>query len=410
MREENYSVSALKVDKRTVVHFAVLEGVYWGIMGSFGTFLVAWALDRGFSQSFISVLLAIYLVGGFTGQFVLSSLCDRLRTNKKIFILGIILAGIFQLGMYFVEKPLLFAVFYGCYGFSLGPMGSILDAWMVRVFHGDMNAYSPARGVGSIGYAVVSLIMGYVIGNFGYYLMPIFSTMMVVLTLLIAFGTPDGEFVERGQGSTEKVSVKGILSIMRSPAFLVILAVLFLSSMSSAPINSYKIMLLQSVGGDITTQGLDSFVGCAVQFLVFEFTVLFARIPARVRFTISILLVMIALAVDYCAMHYWVVILGTVITNISYGLIMPSVREIAIEVVDAKYHTTAIGMMDAFYGFLGGALAQLFTGRIAGARGVKAMVMVCLVLSLVPLVALCIEQMAYKGNGRKRCVNKCQGC
>lgn len=401
---------ALKVDKRTVVRFAILEGVYWGIMGSFGAFLVAWALARGFHESFVSVLLAIYLVSGFTGQFVLSSLCDRLRTNKKIFILGVILAGISQLGMYFVEDTLLFAVFYGCYGFFLGPMGSILDAWMVRVFHGDMNAYSPARGVGSIGYAVVILIMGYVIGNFGFFLMPICSTMMVALTLLIAFGTPDGEFAESGQDGAEKVSVKEILSIMRIPAFLVILAVLFLSSMTSAPINSFKIMLLQSVGGDITTQGLDSFVGCAVQFLVFEFAVLFARIPARVRFNISILLVTIALAVDYCAPHYWVVILGTVITNISYGLIMPSVREIAIELVDAKYHTTAIGMMDAFYGFLGGAVAQLFVGRVAGAQGVKAMVMVCLVLSLVPLVVMGIEQMVSKGKERKRCVNKCQGC
>ena len=403
-------MSALNMDKKVVARFAVLEGIYWGIMGSFGAFLVAWALNRGFSQSFVSILLVIYLVGGFTGQFVLSSLCDRLRTNKSVFILGIILAGISQLGMYFAKNPLVFAIFYGCYGFSLGPMGSILDAWMVRMFCGDMNAYSSARGVGSIGYAVVTLIMGYVIGYFGYHLMPICSTIMVVLTLLIAFGTPDGKFVEGRQGGTANVSVKGVLSIMQIPTFFVVLVVLLLSSMSSAPINNFKIMLLQSVGGDVTTQGLDSFVGCVVQFLVFESTVLFTRVPARVRFAASILLVAIALAVDYCAMHYWVVILGTVFTNVSYGLIMPSVREIAIEVVDAKYHTTAIGMMDAFYSFLGGAVAQLFAGRIAGTYGVKAMVMVCLILSLLPVLILGPKQMAYKGKVRKRCVNKCQGC
>lgn len=407
-------VSAVRgfiTEKRTVSRFAILEGIYWAIMGSFGCFLVAWTLDRGFVQSFIGVLLAIYLVSGFAGQFFMSSLCDRLRTNKKIFILGVFAAGISQLCMYFAEEPFLFAFFYGCYGFFLGPMGSILDAWMVRAFRGDMNAYSTARGMGSLGYAAVTLVMGQIIGRFGYFLMPICSTGFVFFTLILALITPDSEFEKNGRGKAEKsVSAKEIFSIVRVPAFLVILLVLFLTSMTSAPIKNFKIVLLRSVGGDITTQGWDSFIGCVVQFMVFEFAALFAKISARVRFNLSILLVAVALAVDYSAARCWTVILGTVIMNISYGLILPAVREIAIQMINPKFHTTAIGMMDAFYSFLGGAAAQLFAGRIVEGYGIKAMVKVCLILSLVPLVVLGIEQMASKGKGRKRCVNKCQGC
>lgn len=387
-------MAAWKVDKKTVARFAVLDGIYWGIMGSFGSYFVAWVLNRGCSQSFVSIMLTIYLFSGLAGQFTLSSLCDKLQTNKKIFLLGVAVAGVAQLEMYFTQSRLLLAVCYAFYGFFLGPMGSVLDAWMIRSFNGDMNAYSPARGVGSIGYAVVILIMGYLIGYFGYVVMPICSTAIVVVTLLLAVTTQEAPFPV-DKKNVQKISVGEILSILKIPAFVVVLVVLVLTSMTSAPINSFKIVLLESAGGDVTTQGLDSFIGCTVQFLVFEFALLFARIPARIRFYISIALVTVSLAVDYYAANYWVVIAATVITNISYGLIMPSVREIAIEVVDPKYHTTAIGMVDACYTFLGGAIAQLYVGRIVEVLGIRTMIMICLLLSLVPLTVIVLD-------GRKR--------
>lgn len=399
----NASMENFKTDKRIVVRFAALEGVYWGIMASFGSYLVAWALDRGFTQSFVSLLLAIYFVSGFTGQFALSNLCDRLRTNKKVFLFGIIAAGAAQLGMYFSASQLSFALCYAGYGFFLGPMGSILDAWMIRSFRGDMNAYSPARGVGSMGYAVVILLMGQLIGKFGYFLMPACSTVMVVLTLLLAVVMPDAAPDETAKEKKEKpVSLKDGLSILRIPTFFMILLVLFLTSMSSAPVNNFKIMLLQAAGGDVTTQGLDSFIGCTVQFLVFEFAALFARIPAKVRLHASILLVTAAMFLNLVAAQYWLVIVGTVLLSTSYGLIMPAVREIAIRIIHPKYHTTAIGVMDAFYSFLGGAVAQMFAGGIAERQGIKAVVMTCLTLSMLPLAILWMEK-GYSGRKRRKC-------
>lgn len=399
--QRNGNVIKFNTGKKNVVRFAVLDGVYWGIMGSFGAYIVTWELDRGFSQSIVSLLLAIYFVSGFAGQFVLSSLCDRLRTNKNVFLFGITAAGAAQLGMYFSDSQLWFALCYAGYGFFLGPMGSILDAWMIRSFQGDMNAYSPARGVGSIGYAVVVLLMGQLVGRFGYYLMPICSTAMAALTLLLAMTTPDAAPIKTAKEKTA-VSLKESLSILRIPAFSVILLVLFLTSMSSAPINNFKIMLLQAAGGDITTQGLDSFLGCTVQFLVFESAALFMKIPAKARLHISVMLVATAILLDLAATQYWLVIAGTMLLSISYGLIMPAVREIAIQIVRPQYHTTAIGVMDAFYGFLGGATAQIFAGKIAESHGIKALVMTCLVLSMLPLAVLWIEK-GYSGRTHRKC-------
>lgn len=393
-------MSVQQAEKKTVVRFAALEGIYWTIMASFGSFAVAWMLDLGYTQSFVSGLLVVYLLSGFAGQFYLSSLCDRLRTNRKVFLAGVLLAAAAQLGMWFsVDCPPVFAVCYACYGFTLGPMGSVLDAWMVRSFHEDMAAYAPARGLGSIGYAVMMLVMGQLIARFGYHMMPLCAMAVTAVTLVLALATPEGPFAA---AQTRRIALGEVLSILRIPAFLVILAVLFFISMVNTPISNFKITLLQSVGGDVSTHGMDSFFGCMVQFLVFEFAALFARIPARGRFRLCAVLMTLSTACHFGATAPWMVIVGTMVTNVSYGLMMPAVRELAVQIVAPQYHTTAIGVMDAMYNFLGGAAAQLFMGGVSERWGVHGMVGVCLALSVLPPAVLGAEHLLTHQKKGKR--------
>lgn len=395
-------MSMTKTERKLATCFVMLDGVYWGIMASFGAFLVAWMLDRSDTQSFVSVMLMIYFVCGFFGQFILSSLCDYLHTNKVIFIIGIMLTGMVQVGMYFTGNSIAFAFLYGCYGFVLGPMGSILDAWMLRSF-GNVKTYSSARGAGSLGYAVIMLIMGQLIRKFGYWLMLPCSTLMVLLTLLLAITIPDGQFTAATGKRDSAVSLHGVLSIIKIPAFVAILVVLLLTSMSSAPINNFKIMLLRSVGGNVATQGLDSFVGCIIQFCVFELAVVLIRIPAWTRFSIGVLLTAAACILYYNASHCWIVIVGTMLTNISYGLIVLAGRELATQAVAPQYHTTAVGVMDAFYSFLGGAIAQIYAGRVVERYGIRTMILLSLLLSVVPLAIVCM-QVCLKWRLQKNCL------
>ena len=409
---------ACGVDKKIVVSFTALELIYWGIMGSFGAYFVAWMLHIGYAQSFVSMLLILYLISGMIGQFVLSSLCDRLRTNKRVFLFGVTAAAAAQLGMYFSQSTWVLVACYVCYGFFLGPMGSVLDAWMLRSFQGNMKAYSPVRGAGSVGYAVIILAVGYLIGGFGYHVMPICSSVIAAATLLLASTVPDAPFPKQEKGES-RISGKEIFTVLRVPAFSAILLLLVLSSMTSTPIANFKIVLLQSVGGDVTVQGLDSFAGCLVQFLTFEAAALVARFSARNRFYTSIVMVSLSLAVNYWAGSCAMVIAATMLTNVSYGLLMPAVRELAIGMVNPRYHTTAIGLMDAAYSFLGGATAQLYVGRVAESQGIRTMVLLCLLLSFLPLMIIAWKEILTKRKrreqnawiaGQKECCSGCLCC
>lgn len=365
---------------RTAVRFAVVEGVYYAIFATFASFVAAFCLARGYSQALVSVLVAVYMLCSFAGQFLWGSMCDRFRTNKKIFLLGVAAGGVIQLVMLFTQNRLLFAVAYGMFGLMLGPMGSILDTWMLRSIHYDVALYGKARSAGTAGYAVCILFMGALIARFGYGLAVVLSTVCVAATVLLALRIPDAPVL----GARTPVKLKNILSILKNPMYLLLILVLFLIGLAVGPANNLKIMVLQSVGGDVSLQGVDNFIGCVAQFFLFFFSGLFDRFPAKLRLLGSSGIILAALALYWLASGPWMIYAGTFLLFGSYSVLTASSRLVVKDSVDEQYQTTAIGLADACYNNLASTIALLYAGALADAMGIKFMLLVSLALAAVP--------------------------
>jgi PPP family 3-phenylpropionic acid transporter len=364
------------------IRFGIIEAVYWSIFATFGSYITAFGLSRGYAQSTVSIMVSIYMIGAFTGQFVWGSVCDKLRTNKKVFLLGISTACILMLGMYFLVNPILFSVLYGLFGFMLGPMGSILDTWMLKCIHYDGVLYGKARSAGSAGYAVSILIMGILIGRYGFIVMPIGSIAFVIITFVISAITQDSPV---GEDINSKISIKDIMTIMKIPMYLLIVVMVFFIGLAIAPVNNLKIMVLQSVGGDVEFQGVDSFVGCISQFMIFFFSGAFVVIPAKKRLFGCSIIIFLAIGINYLATAPWMVIMGTVLLFGTYSILIPAAREIVRKNVAYEYQTTANGLVDAFYGSLAGTISLLYAGTLAEAVSVKFMIFVSLLITFIPI-------------------------
>lgn len=378
-KKANYWGAALR--------YGTLEALYWSICSAYGGFMITFGLSRGYAQSIVSIMCAGYMISVFAGQFFWGSLCDKTRSNKKVFILGVIVAELLQLGMYFFTPIGVFGVLYAGYGFFMGPMATIVDTWLIKSVHYDMKVYGVARGSGSAAYAVMTLGMGYLIENVGFVVMPVVSSACVVLTILLALFSEDAEFDESAV-KNGSISTKDILSILKVPAYVVLLIVVFLIGMANSPVNSLKIVLIENVGGSVSTLGWDTFWGCTLQFILFEMAGMFAAIPAKYRLWITAFAMFGSMVLYYVAAAPWVIIAGTLVSNIHYGFLMPALRETILHTVDAKYQTTANGLADAFYGSMSGALSMLYAGAIAEVFGAKQMVLLSVCISVIPVVIL----------------------
>ena len=103
------------------------------------------------------------------------------------------------------------------------------------------------------------LVMGKLVARFGYGIMPVCSTAVAIAVLAIAYVIPDAVFSENPSESPlrERVSWKTTLSILKNKSYLLVLAVVFLLGMEIAPVNTFKISILEALGGDVSTQGMD---------------------------------------------------------------------------------------------------------------------------------------------------------
>lgn len=392
------SSSAMINQKAISKKFIVLEPLFWCIFATFGNYISALSLSRGYSQSITSIMVAAYMSFAFIGQFAWGSICDRFRTNKKVFMLGITSAALLYIAIYFSASPILFVIFYACLGFMLGPMGSIMDSWLLKSTNFDSSTYGHGRASGALGYAVIVMIMGLAIKHFGYGIMPGCSLFVILVGLLLASTIPDAPVLE----NTEKeITLKDIGMLKKIGPFIIMLVILFLIGMSVSPVNSLKIMFLKNVGGDVQYQGIDAFFGNIVQFLLFMSAGKLKKISPQIRLFIATLIPILMVLITFFANRPYMIIIGTMLFNVSYAIMLPTTREIVAQKVDFSLQTTANGISDAVYGSLTSMFSLLYAGYIMDTLGVKPLLAFSLLLlvcaATVMVIYLFIDKKQKKG-------------
>jgi PPP family 3-phenylpropionic acid transporter len=369
---------------KTVIAFSMLDGLYWGFYAVFVGYITTYFLECGMSNSFLSIMLAVFMVCSFAGAFFWGGLCDRHHTNKNVFIPEFTASVATALVIFFLAKWNLWAaaVLHPVFGFLSAPLGSNLDAWMLKRFNKDAGMYGQARAVGSFGYALTALIVGLLINRIGYTVMPIGIIVMALpvgLMALAVYEKPYGSSPEH----IEKVDPKGLLKIK---PYMYMIVILFLTGLACAPVNNLKIVFIKSVGGDVGILGVDAFVGTTVQAVFIFMSGKMKWIPAYLRMTLMTLFLLMNLILVILAQNPIMIIAGSVMWNAAYGIMLPTVREITEKNVHGALKNTAHSMADAMYGSFAGIVALTYSGFMIDSFGAKSTAFLGIAIMIVPVV------------------------
>lgn len=166
------------------------------------------------------------------------------------------------------------------------------------------------------------------------------------------------------------------------------LVIVFLTGLAVAPMNNLKIVFLQEVGGNVSSLGIDSFIGVGCQALFICLSGNMHRVPAKIRLLAMSICMMAAMFFTMMAHSPILVFLGTAVSNSSFGIMLPTVREITQKEVDASQVNTAYSLSDAMYSSAAAVAAMSYSGFMIDALGTKS---VCLLgLGITILVTLLI--------------------
>ena len=372
------------INEKLLIRFSILDGLYWAWNASFCGFITTYMLNCGMDRTALSLVLAAFMLLSFIGAFFWGGQCDKLRTNRKVFLVAFAVSAILAFVTYFLAGNVLVAaaLLYPVAGFLISPLGANIDGWMLREFHLDAALYGRARAIGSSGYAVAMLVVGQVVNRLGFGALPVCFGILSILVFILAFTAKESPYGERAR-TLKPANPAGLLKI---GPFLFLLAILFFTGLAISPVNNLKNVLLESVGGDVGTIGIDAFLGVMLQAFFIFLSGKMARIDKHLRlflvaFTVFLTMVCVIVAADPLF-----IIVGTLFTNASYGIMLPTMREITEDTVPDELKNTARSLTDAVFGNFAGILALLYSGWMMDSFGAKSVAWLGLCVMVIPVV------------------------
>ncbi|MDO4459498.1 MAG: MFS transporter [Clostridia bacterium] len=377
------------IKKSEKIRFSALQATYWCSIAALSSFAVALATDRGVSPATIGIMAAVFKAAAVIGQFFWGAVCDKLRSNRKVFIVMNILMFAVTMGFYYFKNVWMMTVFYALMGFMNSPTSSNLDTWiMAHLKKGNDNSYGIIRSMGSLGYAVFVFFYGSLVASKGYWVMPIFMLCFVLMTVVISISMPNDREDDRLRGAKTKINPSDFKALLTNTTFVFLMVILFFDGFAIMSIGQMKALIFTSMGADPNANiGYDGFVAGLAQVPMMFLAAKLTKFSPMARLAAGITLDMAMIAIDFCAVVPQMIFIGSIMSGLGYGLILPAMRELIASSTDDKLRTSAQGIGDAAYISVSGILGSLASGYLIDAFGMKFMLGFFMCVQIIPIVA-----------------------
>ena len=387
--------------KKTFVKFCVLQAAYWSFFAAMPAYITAYMLSKGMGAGTLGLLIAVQMGSAFAGSIFWGRFVDRKQASRKFFLLGTAAAALLSVLLFiFAGVPAVLFLLYPLFGFMNGPIATTLDSWVIAVM-GRVEAGARSRTFGTLGYAVTMLLSGMIINRFGYRFMPYIGVTLILLAILVAFSQPEASLEH-----SEQVPAAGSpKELVHAPKFLLLVAAVFFTGMAIGPINNMKVLVFESVGGNVSSLGWDAFIGCLIQSPFLILSGKLKKIRAEYRLIAGAAFAFLYALLVFLASRPSTIVIGTICTNINFGLMFPTMREIVEESVSGRLRTTANSIVDVAYGSVASMIAAAWSGGVMESAGRGTMCVICMVLEGIALI-FCIGIILL---GKNRSYNTASG-
>ena len=379
-----------KYQRYTSVAYFALQGGYWMSVCIANSYAAVFLQHRGYSNSALGMVLAIGNIAGFLLAPNLAALVDRSRRVTVYHCIWALLAAqaLILAGFTLIPgKSLMLSLLYCLYMATVVAVNPLntelcfeLAGWSRPV------SYSPARGIGSLCYALMSFAMGRLTLRLGADVHPyagLFCLLcQVVSTGVITWARSRVRPENAIHGGGQKEEGLGLMLFIRANArFCVMMFSLALLFFSYNVSDFFLINILRSVGGDAGDLGSISAFKAMLEIPVMLF---YTRLTERFR--CSTVLRFAALA--FVAKALAIALAGSVallyaanlLQALSFALVIPAMVQYVSLVIapkdSAKGQAIANGMIT-----LGAIFASLVGGWLYDALSVHATLLISVAIA-----------------------------
>ncbi len=345
-------INGLKI-KLNILYFIV-----FGALASFSSFMTPYFLDRGLSFSQIGILFAIYSLVGVLAQPFWGFITDKYASKKAILIITMTISGILSFGFIISKDFYSILIAIIAFMFFTSSIISIIDANTYDLIdvHKDIK-YGRIRLMGSIGYALISLVLGVII-RLTSINVPFLAYFIFTVVGLILLNTIN----EKSRRTGSSINISDIVRIIKNKRFILISVSALIASAAYNSNGNYIAVLIEKTGGDVANLGMLWFIVAMSElpFFFFESKVV-KKYGILNIYIIGMIFYIIRFYIDSLSTSYQAVLAIQLLQGISFPLYLTATLQYVIKIVPPETRTTALTTFAAITGGIGG-----FIGNIGG--------------------------------------------
>ena len=371
-----------KLARQVDIHHAVMQGSYFAGFSAIWGFGPVLLLYHGLSNSTLGVITSLALVLPLLIQPALASLSDadpRWTSRRLALVLSLITLAAAVVMMLLPEHKTVLLVSYAVIGVTLVCTAPFFNS-MVMEYHlrGVNINYGIGRGTGSTTYAIVALVMGFVLERRSPTV--ILPVLLAALAVQIAavwsfhYPLPPAPAAQEG----EPPQVLGVWGLLRKyPAFPVMLVGCALLQGGHNACNTYMIHIASKVGAGERLMGVILAVSA---FAELPAMALFPRMHRR--FSLRTLFLVCAAAfvgknvLFLLAQSPVLLYLAAALQFFEFGIFLPATVYYAAETLDSANQAKGQGLIHVCSNGLGPAVMTAIGGRLIDSAGINTMVAV----------------------------------
>lgn len=258
--------------KHQTVQLKALLFFFYSSMMIIISYLPVYFQESGYSGSQIGLLLAVGPMAAIFAQPFWGYMTDKFKTSKRVITICIIGAISFSFALF--SQPtyqLLVIVTFFFFSF-MSPISGLCDSLAQKTAIRISKSFGTIRMWGSIGFAVMSLLSGFLLSKIGVQHIYIPYLFFISIALLISI------FIKDTKATSENpVNVKQALSLVKNKKFMLFLALIIFITVTHRTSDSFIGIFILERGGAETIIGWSWFIGVASEAIVFATATIWFR-------------------------------------------------------------------------------------------------------------------------------------
>ena len=388
------------------LRYIIINATYFAVYSGIHAYASVFLLEKGFTNTLIGITLALANILSVIFQPFVAGLIDKQGklTNRNVSMASTALLLIGSVLLLLIKNGIviIFIIFALIYMVQMVYQPIITAMYFEYEAAGCHIYYGLARGLGSCGFAVVSVFTGMAIGRFGVNILMILDIIFLTVALIVLYFFKKPAVPSQASSEETDVAHNNLIIFTKTyPAFMLFVVAGVCFFFAHNAINDYMIQIITPLGGTEASMGTAVFIAALLELPTMALIdKIMKKISVKNLLLISATAFLIKTLLMLVAPNMAVVYISQAMQMFAYAVFIPA---------GAYFVNQTMAKFDQVKGqayincsiTLGGVFSSLICGRLLDIKGPHFMLIVSLAVTTAGL-AIAFVALKVLGNSAEK--------